>query len=146
MSIFARSHKYNGPRIEPGSVVKTFHRKANKDKWYLVLGKSGDGILCLTVLINTKKPFQENKYLASLQFHLSASSVSCLNHDSYVNCAHPTVISLQNLQQSVTNNSKNYIGNVPVTKLDEIRTIVANAKIVEKKTVNNFGLTKFKLH
>jgi len=136
---------YNGPEINPGSVVLFFCKNANKIKWYLVLAKSPDGILCLTLLFNSKKPFHAVKHLEKLQFHLSAERIKFLLHDSYVNCAHPETKTLAELQQSIKINPKNFKGDLSIKKLDEICTIVANAKTVEKKTINKFGLSKFKI-
>jgi hypothetical protein len=137
--------EYTGPEIKPGTVVLSFCKKANKVKWYLVLAKSHDDMLYLTVLFNSRKPFQAVKHLEKLQFHLSAESIKFLQHDSFANCAHPETKTLAELQEYVKKNPKNYKGDLSINKLDEIRTMVANAKTVEKKTINEFGLSKFKI-
>ena len=134
-----------GPEIKPGSVVLAYCPRALKVKWYLVLAKSSDGLLCLTVLFNTKKPFQEIPHLEKLQFHLSAEVITFLDHDCYANCAHPEIKTIQELQEYVKRNPKNYKGDVLPRKLDEIRTMVANAKTVERKVISKFGLSSFKI-
>jgi hypothetical protein len=133
------------PEIKCGSVVVTFFRKAKKHKWFLVIGNSKDGLLCLTVLFNSRKPFPNLPELSKLQYHLDDKKIDFLDHQCYANCAHPEILTMRELQNTVKFHSNNYKGEIPQQKLDEICTMVANAKTVSPKDVTNFGLSKFKM-
>jgi len=134
---------YCGPEIQPGSVVKAYSNEANKWKWHLVIGINSDGTACLALLFNTIKPFPNVRHLVSLQCHLSKATIPFLKHDCYANCAHPVVKPIGELQDAITMLPCNFKGNIPIQKLDEIRTLVANAVTVAPNDIRDYGLEPF---
>ena len=135
--------KYTGPEIKPGSVVSFYSPQAGKLKRNIILAINETGILALTAYFNTKKPFENIKKLAELQFHLKAEGTAFLDHDSYINCAHPEKIHVSYIQKSISNNRKNHMGDLDVKKLDEIRTMITNAYTVPPKIIKEFGLSDY---
>lgn len=131
------------PEIKPGNVIQAFSKQANKVKRSIVLGINDDGILTLTAYFNTKKPFQQVKKLADLQFHLKSDGNGFLEHDSYVNCAHPEIKTIKELQNAVRVDPAAYLGDIDPKKLDEIRTMVSNAYTVAKSEIKKFGLVNY---
>lgn len=138
-----KKFKYTGPEIKPGSIVSCYSPQAGKFKRNIVLAINETGILALTAYFNTKKPFENIKKLAELQFHLKAEGTTFLDHDSYINCAHPERIPLKDIQKSVSDNRKNHMGDLDVKKLDEIRTMITNASTVPLKIIKEFGLLEY---
>jgi hypothetical protein len=135
-----QSSKYKGPEIKPGSVVFCYSPQAKKFKRSIVLAINETGVLAFTAYFNSEKPFPNIKKLTELQFHLKAEGTSFLDHDSYINCAHPEKIPIIDIQKSISSNRKNHMGNIDPKKLDEIRTMVTNAYTVAPKTIKVFGL------
>lgn len=81
--------------------------------------------------------------MAELQFHLKAGGNIFLDHDSYINCAHPEILPLIELQKTVKTDPKSYLGDIDPKKLDEIITMVSNAYTVSKSDIKKFGLTDY---
>jgi hypothetical protein len=136
---------YCGPDIKPGSVVLAYSQEALKWKWHLVIGINSDGTACLAVLFNTIKPFPNVRHLVKLQCHLSNVTIPFLKHDCYANCAHPVVKPISELQDAVTLRPSHFKGDISIRKLDEIRTLVANAVTVTPNDVRDYGLEPFLL-
>jgi hypothetical protein len=131
------------PEIKPGSVIHSFSNQAGKIKRIVVLALNQEGLLTLTAYFNTKKPFMQVKKLAELQFHLKADGNNFLDHDSFINCAHPEIKPLSELQNTVKSDPKSYLGDIDYKKLDEIITMVSNAYTVSKADIKKFGLTDY---
>jgi hypothetical protein len=108
-----------------------------------VIGINSDGTACLAVLFNTRKPFPNVLHLVKLQCHLSKATIPFLKHDCYANCAHPVVKPISDLQDGIKLQANNFKGNITIQKLDEIRTIVANAVTVASNDVKDYGLEPF---
>lgn len=131
------------PEIKPGSVIHSFSNQAGKIKKSSSTCTKPRRITYPDRIIKFKKPFIQVKKLAELQFHLKVDGNAFLDHDSFINCAHPEIKPISELQKTLKSDPKSYLGDIDSKKLDEIITMVSNAYTVSKADIKKFGLVDY---
>ena len=106
--------EYASRNLEIGSVLKLYVKdtKPPKEKRFIVVGKTIEGLCLATVYINSEVNDNINftPELKALHLFFQASGRDYLDHDSYVDCSQFVVRKQSEIQLAVINRPEAVIG------------------------------------
>ena len=137
-----REHANRSMQI--GSVLKLFvdDTRPQKEKFFIVIGLSQDGIILASVYINSEVNLVVNysPELRALHLPISADTCDFLDYDSYVDCSQLVIRDREIILNALFYRPEAFVGTVSNDDLEAIRKTIIGAQTIKGKIKKKFGL------
>lgn len=121
--------------LSRGCVFAGRFRGIDHEKYFVVVGISGDTVRCCSVFINSNIPFHIRNNAASLSMQVNIKGVKYdfLTHDSFVSCGNVQKQPVSDLRKC------RYIGKIDDSDLNNIlETVINSGTLTEKEIILYF--------
>jgi hypothetical protein len=129
--------------LKVGSVLKLHVTDTNppKEKRFIVVGQSSDGICLATVYINTNVNLNihYSEELRNLQLLLHAEGREYLDHDSYVDCSTLYIKQYPTILSECTNKPNVLIGTLSEEDLNIVKKKIISSPKIKGKEKKKYG-------
>ncbi|MFZ4526222.1 MAG: hypothetical protein ACOYOE_11945 [Chlorobium sp.] len=136
--------EYAARNLKIGSVLKLHVKDTNppKEKRFIVVGKTIDGICLATVYINSSmnKNVHYSEELQKLQLFLEADGREYLDHDSYVDCSTLYIKQYPALLHDFSSKPEALIGVLRDEDLLNVRNTIISSPKIKGKDKKRYGL------
>ena len=124
-----------------GMVFKSFSKVAGKEKYFVVVGVSGDQLLVGHVLINSRinKNFSSTPELETLHIPIYARDYAFLHHDSYIDCRRLHDMDFLRIEDMYIKNKGKYKGCLNDEHICILKHTITNSKTIKPKQKKKYG-------
>lgn len=138
---FKKDHASRNLRV--GGVLKLKVLDANppKEKRFIIVGITADGISLATVYINSEinRKCNYSRELLGLQHFFESAGRDYLDHDSYVDCSKIIPRDWSEIFQAVVKRPEAIIGQLSENDFSAIRNKIIGARTIKGKDKKKFG-------
>lgn len=122
-------------------IFKAFSKMAEKEKYFVVAGVSGDQLLVGHVLINSKINinFSPTSELQSLHIPIYACDYSFLRHDSYIDCRQLIDLDYVRIENMYIKNKGKYYGHLNANHIQALQYSIQHSKTIKPKQKKRYG-------
>ena len=130
-------------KVSVGTVLKlkVFDTNPPKEKRFIVIGTTLDGLVLATIYINTtiNPVINFSSELQALHIPLEKQGRKFLDHDSYVDCSKIVPRERSEIETAIQNRPDVVIGTLSTVDLQLIRKTIISAPTIKGKHKKKFG-------
>jgi len=130
-------------KVSVGTVLKlkVFDTNPPKEKRFIVVGTTVDGLVLATVYLNTKinPVINYSAELQTLHIPLEEQGRDFLDHDSYVDCSRLVPREKREIEKAIQNRPDVVIGELSTADFQLIRKTIISAHTIKGKHKKKFG-------